>query len=115
MLDKIKQLCESRGITIKELERSLGFSNKALYRWDINSPSIDRVVAVADYFGISVDELIGHKPPETSTTEQNIRTIFALLNQAGQERIEEYANMILNQPQFSKKNSDSPIQEGEAI
>lgn len=58
MLEKIKELCRQKGVSITQLEQSLGLSNKAIYRWDEQMPSIDRVKKVADYFGVTVDYLI---------------------------------------------------------
>ena len=37
------------------------------YEKDLNSPSIDIVAKMADFYGISIDELIGREiPPRTS-------------------------------------------------
>ena len=61
MLDKIKELCREKGISISQLEQSLGFGNKAIYKWDEQTPGIDRVKKVADYFGVTVDYLISNE------------------------------------------------------
>lgn len=58
MLEKIKELCKQRGVSVSQVEQELGFSNKAMYRWDEQTPGIDRVKKVADYFGVTVDYLI---------------------------------------------------------
>ena len=58
MLDKIKGLCKENGMSVSQLEQALGFGNKAIYKWDEQMPSIDRVKKVADYFGVTVDFLI---------------------------------------------------------
>ena len=58
--DRIKKLCQERGITVAELERELGFSNSTIRKWGNNtSPSIDKVIKVANYFNVSVDYLLG--------------------------------------------------------
>lgn len=59
LYEKIKKLCKSRNISIRFLESKLGFARSSICKWDVNSPSVTRIKAVADYFGISVDELIG--------------------------------------------------------
>lgn len=59
MVENIKCLCRKEGITFAELERTVGLGNGTIARWDENSPSIVRVKAVADYFGVTVDQLIG--------------------------------------------------------
>jgi len=58
LVENIKSLCRQRNITIAELERSIGFGNGTVGRWDCKRPSIDRVKEVADYFGMAVDELL---------------------------------------------------------
>ncbi|MGJ8731383.1 helix-turn-helix domain-containing protein [Listeria aquatica] len=57
--ERIKQLADKDGITIKELEAELGFVKNSLYKWKKASPSIDRVEKVASYFNVSVDFLLG--------------------------------------------------------
>ncbi|MDE6566527.1 MAG: helix-turn-helix domain-containing protein [Lachnospiraceae bacterium] len=58
---KIKEECRKRGITISQLEKELGFSVGSIGKWSQSAPSIEKVVAVADFFGLSVDELCGIK------------------------------------------------------
>ena len=54
----IRALCKERKITIAELERNTGLGNGVIARWDGASPRIEGVKAVADYFGVSVDDLL---------------------------------------------------------
>ena len=58
MLDKIKKLCSNRGISIPELEKACGLGSRTVYKWDAINPSIDKVKAVADYFGCTIDSLV---------------------------------------------------------
>lgn len=58
MLENIQRLCEQRNVTIAQLERDLGFGRGSVYKWDKNSPSIDKVQKVAEYFGVSTDYLL---------------------------------------------------------
>lgn len=58
LLDKITMLCQLQGITVAELERTLNFSNSSMRRWNTSLPSIDKVVKVADFFNISLDDLL---------------------------------------------------------
>lgn len=61
MVGYIKSLCDRDGVTFAELERFLGVGNGTLARWDDNSPSVNRVKAVADYFGVSIDDILSKK------------------------------------------------------
>lgn len=58
MLDKIKALCKARGMTVHDLEAAVGLGKNTVYRWNDCSPSVDKAKAVADYFGVTVDELL---------------------------------------------------------
>jgi len=58
MVNKIKDLCYEKGISVATLEKHLGFGNGSIYRWDKNSPTIEKVTKVADYFNVSVDYLL---------------------------------------------------------
>lgn len=58
MLDNIKELCKKKGISLSELERACGLAARTIYRWDESTPSVDKAKAVADYFGVPLDELL---------------------------------------------------------
>jgi transcriptional regulator with XRE-family HTH domain len=51
----VKELCLKKGIPVNELEINLGFSRGSICKWGESRPSIDRVVAVAEYFGVPID------------------------------------------------------------
>lgn len=55
----IKQLCKEKGITISQLEKELEISVGSIGKWRQYSPSIEKVIALATYFNISLDELCG--------------------------------------------------------
>ena len=57
---RITNLCADNGIPIAKLETDLGFSNALIKKWKrTSSPSIDKVIKIADYFKVSVDYLVG--------------------------------------------------------
>lgn len=58
MLKKIKDLCEARGIGISQLEKELGFGRDTISKWATSIPRADRLKVVADFFGVTVDELM---------------------------------------------------------
>lgn len=66
--DNIKKLCAARGITIAELERAAGIGNGVIARWgtEYRSPRLEGVCKVADYFGVTVDDLLRPGPEEVS-------------------------------------------------
>ena len=58
MLTKILEKCKERGITLAELERQAGLANRTIYKWNENVPSVEKVLAVANVLGVTVDELV---------------------------------------------------------
>ncbi len=61
LYEKIKELAIQKHISIRQLEEKLGFANATLRRWDKNKPSIDKIQAVAKFFNVSVDYLLGNE------------------------------------------------------
>lgn len=59
ILEKIQLLCREKGINPSILERELGLGKGTLYKWNKSSPNTDKLSAVADYFHVSVDWLLG--------------------------------------------------------
>ena len=58
LVENIQELCKSKGISLSNLQKELGFGNAAIYRWDTNSPSVEKLQKVADYFNVTIDSLL---------------------------------------------------------
>lgn len=56
--ENISRLCRVRGINICTLEREAGIGNGVVGKWRTQSPRLDTVKKVADYFNVTVDELM---------------------------------------------------------
>lgn len=64
LLENIKHLCKKNGTSVSALEKSIGIGNGVIGKWVPGiSPRVDTVKAVADYFGVTVDDLLN--PDET--------------------------------------------------
>ena len=59
----VNDLCKQKGISFRQLEKTLGYATSTISTWDDHRPSIDKVAAVADYFGVSIDYLLGRTLP----------------------------------------------------
>ena len=44
----VKNACSEAGITITALEVKLGFPRSSICKWDVNTPGVDKVKAVAE-------------------------------------------------------------------
>ena len=51
--------------TLNQIEKDTGISNVNLSRWERGQvvPNIDFCIILADYYGISLDELVGRDTP----------------------------------------------------
>lgn len=58
IFENIKRLCTERNVSIAALEREVHIGNGAIAKWNESSPRIDNIKKVADYFGVTVDELL---------------------------------------------------------
>ena len=54
----ISNLCRANGISIAKLERETGLGNATVRGWANSSPTVEKLKAVADYFGVTVDYLL---------------------------------------------------------
>lgn len=79
--DTIKTLCDRKGIAVTALEKELGFGRGAIGKMKQSKPSAQRLQTLADYFGVSVDYLLGvpssgqegyYTNPETAKIAQEI-------------------------------------------
>lgn len=58
IFENIQKLCKEKGITISELERELNFGNGVIGRWRESAPRIDNAKKVANYFGVTIEQLL---------------------------------------------------------
>jgi len=70
--ERIKILATEHGISIPNLEKACGLGHGTISRWDVISPSCDKLCAVADYFGVSVDHLLGRDIPADEFTNRHL-------------------------------------------
>ncbi|WP_110933290.1 helix-turn-helix domain-containing protein [Paenibacillus bouchesdurhonensis] len=71
LVESIKHLCKQAGTSIPKLEKELGFGHGSMYNWDVNSPSIDKVQKVANYFYTTMDNLISGSAQGVEERELN--------------------------------------------
>lgn len=56
--DNIRTICEKKNISIRQIERDLGFSYSSICKWNEFEPSVWKVQKVADYLGVSIKKLL---------------------------------------------------------
>lgn len=67
--EKLYNLRKSKGLSQEELAETLGVSRQAISKWENGSatPESDKLIAIATYFSVSLDELIGREDFTTQT------------------------------------------------
>ena len=58
LYDNVKRICEEKGISVGKIEKDLQLSNGSICKWNDNEPGIRKVQKVADYLGVSIEELL---------------------------------------------------------
>ena len=61
IVNSIKLICKEHDITITKLEETLGMSQGLISRWNKSDPSLSKVIDIANYFKVSLDEVTGYK------------------------------------------------------
>lgn len=113
LVERIKTLCKEKKISIAELERKTGISNGQIRKWDITTPGVDKLVAIANYFDISVDYLLGRsenkrcddlKVSDKSDADKKLNEMLHELDEADKELlIASLENSLLLAKQLAKK------------
>lgn len=105
IFDRIKMLAKRDNITISALEKKLGFSNKSLYPHTKDS-SIrgDRVIALANYFGVSTDYLLTGEDPQYSAEERQLILVYRSMNDDGKEELSNYAIYLAAKAIYKKSD-----------
>lgn len=63
-VDRVKKLCRDRRIPISRLEKDLGFANAYISQIRTGNFRSDRLVAIAEYLGISTEYLLTGVPKD---------------------------------------------------
>lgn len=82
MLKNLKTLRMQSGISQKQLADVIGVSQQSINKYENHSvePDIDTLIALADFFGVSVDYLVGHSGFSEPVSQVNLTTNeFALI------------------------------------
>lgn len=104
LYDRISSLCSRDGIKITELAQNIGLYGSMfsdLKHGRKSSLSIECLVKIADYFNITLDELVGRKKEapdaETSETMDKVIDLFGQMTEGQQELFVQLAEQFLLQ------------------
>lgn len=113
MLD-LKNIRYANHVTQQDIADALGVSRSAYSNYESGryQPDIDTLVKFADYFGVSIDEVLGRKPRPTEApaqpvpdtprqlVPQQLVAAYSFLNDTGRKLLTDYANMLTQNPEL---------------
>lgn len=94
ILNFINKLCEKNSTTFAQLEKELGFGNGTIRKWEESSPGIDKVLKVANRFGVSIDYLITGDSEDSSALAMQVTRMIELLPREKQELVHRYIDIL---------------------
>ena len=87
------ELCKRNGTTPTATVKALGFSAGSVTSWKNGKvPHHGTLIKIADYFGVSVDYLLGK---EEAGESEEMKKIHELIGQLTEEEVQEAINYIL--------------------
>lgn len=99
--ERIQKLSKEHGLSVRELGRKLDIGETTIYKWKTQTPKLDVLEKVADYFDVSVDYLVGRT--ETKSTQSNdlisiekpeIRSLARRMNDFDDDDIKFISNIL---------------------
>ena len=94
LTEQIHELAKQNGTSFSGIEKALHFGNGTIRAWDQSKPSYDKVVAVADFFGVSIDTLVGRASGDyIAEDERQLLALFRSMNAEGRAYLMQTAEM----------------------
>lgn len=96
LIIRIENLCSSKGVTIGNMLKSCGLPSSTFDNIKKGSkPAYDKIEKIADYFGVSVDYLLGREQTDDVTDEDLMYALFGGEGTDAQlEEVKKYAAFI---------------------
>lgn len=61
-IQRLEELIAERKLTISQLSKSIGIPSTTMYSWQNGiQPTAEKLVKLADYFGVTIDYLVGRE------------------------------------------------------
>lgn len=67
LYENVKSVAKSRGYSINQLEKELGFARSYISKFQKITPSMDKVQRIADFLDVTVDELMNGEKTKDNT------------------------------------------------
>ena len=112
-MNKIRYCREINKMSQKFVALSVGVSAPLVSQWEsgVKEPSREKIVKLADLFGVTTDYLLDHKPadsdPAYTLEERQLIIVFRQLNRTGKDLLIAAADSYLSQPALRQEESIS--------
>lgn len=86
-VDRLLGLMEAREITAKELENSAGLATSSVSQWKKGKgkPSLENIIKLSTYFGVSSDYLLGLSDRDISFLSKEENLLLDIFNNCSAE------------------------------
>lgn len=90
--ERFNELLKSRGINAVTLAKEIGVPKSIVYEWrsGARDPSLENMLRVADYFGVSLEYLTGREDEETDIEKE----LLVLLRAARDISVEDHDALV---------------------
>ncbi len=112
IVSRIQSLAKAHNKTLSGIERILGFGNGSIRKWNVNHPSSDKLEKVADYFGISVDYLLGRTENPAPLQPSHANATQSAFDDLSEDEHEALLKYLINyRAQRSERIIESPSEQ----
>lgn len=90
--NKLYELRKQKGFSQEELANRLNVSRQTISKWEVgeSTPDMEKLVAISDLFGVSLDELVMDKTPQKA--EPSVQVVKSELYSDVKEHVLTEAN-----------------------
>jgi transcriptional regulator with XRE-family HTH domain len=90
--ERFNELLRSRGINAVTLAKEIGVPKSIVYEWrsGVRDPSLENMLRVADYFGVSLEYLTGREDEENDIEKE----LLVLLRAARDISVEDHDALV---------------------
>ena len=85
IISRIKEVARNKGLTISDVEKACNLGENSIYKWDRSSPSLDKVMRVANKIDASIDYLATGENPSINALSDRDKELLKWLHMLDEE------------------------------
>lgn len=96
-VNRIEELCKNKNISVNKMLSDIGLSAFVIRNMKNGSaPSVDKMIAIAEYFDVSMDYLLGADISDKNTYKGIYADFFSSLSEEELKKVYELAKISLD-------------------